>query len=105
MRDELNNDPDNAMRIEQEWFTTVQSGIEYEAKKKPKKNRQARAMLEGGSRRARRVVAQLNSSSQVLPATQMLPIIQSGAQLRINGNHKFKEGKYREALMMYLQVR
>ncbi|KAL1495437.1 hypothetical protein AB1Y20_016805 [Prymnesium parvum] len=79
VRDELNNDPDNAMRIEQEWFTTVQSGIEYEAKKKPKKNR------------------------QVLPATQMLPIIQSGAQLRINGNHKFKEGKYREALMMYLQ--
>ena len=33
----------------------------------------------------------------------MLPIIQSGAQLRINGNHKFKEGKFREALMMYLQ--
>lgn len=63
----------------QEWFHNVQSGIEYEAKKKPKKAR------------------------QVLPATQMLPIIQSGAQLRINGNHKFKEGKYREALMMYLQ--
>uniref|UniRef100_A0A7S3BAM6 Peptidylprolyl isomerase n=1 Tax=Haptolina ericina TaxID=156174 RepID=A0A7S3BAM6_9EUKA len=79
VRDELNNDPDNAMRIEKEWFHNVQSGIEYEAKKKPKKAR------------------------QVLPATQMLPIIQSGAQLRINGNHKFKEGKYREALMMYLQ--
>jgi len=79
VRDELNNDPDNAMRIEREWFNTVKSGIEFEAKKKPKKNR------------------------QVLPATQMLPIIQSGVQLRINGNHKFKEGKFREALMMYLQ--
>ena len=43
--------------------------------------------------------------AQVLPATQMLPIIQAGVQLRINGNHKFKEGKFREALMMYLQVR
>ena len=79
VRDELNNDPDNAMRIEKEWFHNVQSGIEYEAKKKPPKARQS------------------------LPATQMLPIIQSGAQLRQNGNHKFKEGKYREALMMYLQ--
>ena len=46
-----------------------------------------------------------HSVGQVLPATQMLPIIQSGAQLRINGNHKFKEGRFREALMMYLQVR
>ena len=27
---------------------------------------------------------------QVLPATQMLPIIQSGVQLRINGNHQCK---------------
>ncbi|KAL3915212.1 MAG: hypothetical protein SGPRY_007326, partial [Prymnesium sp.] len=33
----------------------------------------------------------------------MLPIIQSGSQLRVNGNHKFKEGKHKEALMMYLQ--
>ena len=40
VRDELNNDPDNAMRIEREWFNTVQSGIEHEAKKKPKKSRQ-----------------------------------------------------------------
>lgn len=34
----------------------------------------------------------------------MLPIIQSGSQLRVNGNHKFQEGKHKEALMMYLQV-
>ena len=40
VRDELNNDPDNAMRIEKEWFNNVQSGIEHEAKKKPKKSRQ-----------------------------------------------------------------
>ena len=53
--------------------------LEHEEKKKPKKER------------------------QVLPATQMLPIIQSGVQLRINGNHKFKEKDYRSALMMYMQ--
>ena len=40
----------------------------------------------------------------VLPATQMLPIIQSGAQLRVNGNHKFRQGKYKEALEMYMQA-
>ena len=40
----------------------------------------------------------------MLPATQMLPIIQSGVQLRINGNHKFKEKDYGAALMLYMQV-
>ena len=39
----------------------------------------------------------------MLPATQMLPIIQSGVQLRANGNHKFKLGEYRSALEMYMQ--
>jgi hypothetical protein len=39
----------------------------------------------------------------VLPATQMLPIIQSGVQLRINGNHKFKEKNFKSALTMYMQ--
>lgn len=33
----------------------------------------------------------------------MLPIIQSGVQLRINGNHKFKAKDYKAALMMYMQ--
>ena len=80
VRDELNNDPENAKRIENEWFHNMRCQVEHEERKKPKKER------------------------QVLPATQMLPIIQSGVQLRINGNHKFKEGKFREALMMYLQV-
>jgi hypothetical protein len=37
-------------------------------------------------------------------APQMLPIIQSGAQLRVNGNHKFRQGKYKEALEMYMQA-
>ena len=79
VRDELNNDPENAKRIENEWFHTMRCNIEHEEKKKPKKER------------------------QVLPATQMLPIIQSGVQLRINGNHKFKEKDFQSALMMYMQ--
>lgn len=33
----------------------------------------------------------------------MLPIIQSGVQLRINGNHKFKMKEYKASLMMYMQ--
>ena len=41
----------------------------------------------------------------MLPATQMLPIIQSGVQLRINGNHKFKAKDYKAALMMYMQAK
>lgn len=40
VREELNNDPDNAMRIEKEWFNTIQCGLEYEAKRKPPKSRQ-----------------------------------------------------------------
>jgi len=79
VRDELNNDPDNAKRIENEWFHSMRCSVEHEEKKKPKKER------------------------QVLPATQMLPIIQSGVQLRINGNHKFKEKDFQSALMMYMQ--
>ena len=65
LRDELLHDPENAKRIENEWFHTMACNLEHEEKKKPKKER------------------------QVLPATQMLPIIQSGGQLRANGNHKF----------------
>lgn len=79
VRDELNNDPENAKRIENEWFHTMQCNLEHQELKKPKRER------------------------QVLPATQMLPIIQSGVQLRINGNHKFKEKDYKSALMMYMQ--
>jgi len=79
VRDELNNDPENAKRIENEWFHSMRCSAEHEEKKKPKKER------------------------QVLPATQMLPIIQSGVQLRINGNHKFKEKDFQSALMMYMQ--
>lgn len=79
VRDELNNDPENARRIEQEWFHNVKLGIAHQVKNMPKKER------------------------QVLPATQMLPIIQSGVQLRINGNHKYKEGSYTRALEMYMQ--
>jgi len=79
VRDELNNDPENAKRIENEWFHSMRCSLEYEEKKKPPKER------------------------QVLPATQMLPIIQSGVQLRINGNHKFKMKEYKAALMMYMQ--
>jgi len=79
VRDELNNDPDNAKRIENEWFHSMRCSLEYEEKKKPPKER------------------------QVLPATQMLPIIQSGVQLRINGNHKFKMKEYKASLMMYMQ--
>jgi len=79
VRDELNNDPENAKRIEGEWFHNMRCNLEAEEAKKPKKER------------------------QVLPATQMLPIIQSGVQLRINGNHKFKEKNYHAALTMYMQ--
>ena len=79
MRDELRNDPENAKRIEMEWFHNVGMCAEDKVKKAPKKKR------------------------GVLPATQMLPIIQSGAQLRVNGNHKFRQGKYKEALEMYMQ--
>ena len=79
VRDELNNDPENAKRIENEWFHSMACNLEHEAKKKPKKER------------------------QVLPATQMLPIIQSGVQLRVNGNHKFKAQDYQSALEMYMQ--
>ena len=79
VRDELNNDPENAKRIEGEWFHSMRCNLEHEEKKKPKKERQG------------------------LPATQMLPIIQSGVQLRINGNHKFKEKDFQSALMMYMQ--
>jgi len=79
VRDELNNDPENARRIEQEWFHNVKLGIAHTLKHAPKKER------------------------QVLPATQMLPIIQSGVQLRINGNHQYKQGSYARALEMYMQ--
>uniref|UniRef100_A0A7S0Q4S5 Uncharacterized protein n=1 Tax=Coccolithus braarudii TaxID=221442 RepID=A0A7S0Q4S5_9EUKA len=79
VRDELLNDPENAKRIEQEWFHNVSLCAEEKVKRAPKKER------------------------GVLPATQMLPIIQSGAQLRVNGNHKFRQGMYREALEMYMQ--
>ena len=79
VRDELNNDPENAKRIENEWFHNMRCNLEAEDKKKPNKER------------------------QVLPATQMLPIIQSGVQLRINGNHKFKEKNFHAALTMYMQ--
>ncbi len=79
MRDELNNDPENAKRIEMEWFHNIALCNEDKHKRAPKKER------------------------GVLPATQMLPILQSGAQLRVNGNHKFREGKFTEALEMYLQ--
>ena len=79
VRDELNNDPENAKRIEGEWFHNMRCGLEAEAAKMPPRQR------------------------QVLPATQMLPIIQSGVQLRINGNHKFKEKNYHAALTMYMQ--
>jgi tetratricopeptide (TPR) repeat protein len=79
VRDELNNDPENARRIEAEWFHSVRMGIEHKLKHAPKKER------------------------QVLPATQMLPIIQSGVQLRINGNHQFKQANYMRALEMYMQ--
>jgi len=79
VRDELNNDPENAKSIENEWFHNMRCNLEAEEAKKPKKER------------------------QVLPATQMLPIIQSGVQLRINGNHKFKEKNYHAALTMYMQ--
>lgn len=80
VRDELNNDPENARRIESEWFHNVKLGIEHKLKNAPKQPR------------------------QVLPATQMLPIIQSGVQLRINGNHKFKAGEFHAALEMYMQA-
>jgi len=79
VRDELNNDPENAKSIENEWFHNMRCNLEAEEAKKPKKER------------------------QVLPATQMLPIIQSGVQLRVNGNHKFKEKNYHAALTMYMQ--
>mmetsp|Transcript_21248 Transcript_21248/g.41451 ORF Transcript_21248/g.41451 Transcript_21248/m.41451 type:complete len:289 (+) Transcript_21248:68-934(+) len=79
VRDELINDPENAKRIEMEWFHNVSLCAEDQVKRAPKKER------------------------GVLPASQMLPIITSGAQLRVNGNHKFRQGKYREALEMYLQ--
>mmetsp|Transcript_40177 Transcript_40177/g.93763 ORF Transcript_40177/g.93763 Transcript_40177/m.93763 type:complete len:377 (-) Transcript_40177:466-1596(-) len=79
VRDELLNDPENAKRLEMEWFHNVSLCAEEKVKKAPKKER------------------------GVLPATQMLPIIQTGAQLRINGNHKFRQGKYKEALEMYMQ--
>ena len=79
LRDELNNDPENAKRIEMEWFHNISLAVEDKVKKAPKKER------------------------GVLPATQMLPIIQSGAQLRVNGNHKFRQGNYAEALEMYMQ--
>jgi len=79
VRDELNNDPENARRIEQEWFHNVKMNIDHKLKNAPKKER------------------------QVLPATQMLPIIQTGVQLRINGNHKFKQGMHKQALEMYMQ--
>ena len=79
VREELMNDPENAKRIENEWFHNVRCNLEHEEMKKPKRER------------------------QVLPATQMLPIIQSGAQLRVNGNHKFKAKEFKAALMMYMQ--
>ena len=79
VRDELNNDPENARRIEAEWFHNVKLGIDHQVKNTPKKER------------------------QVLPATQMLPIIQSGVQLRINGNHQYKQGNYTRALEMFMQ--
>mmetsp|Transcript_24656 Transcript_24656/g.40888 ORF Transcript_24656/g.40888 Transcript_24656/m.40888 type:complete len:377 (-) Transcript_24656:303-1433(-) len=79
VRDEMLNDPDNAKRIEGEWFHNVGLCAENQVKKAPKKER------------------------GVLPATQMLPIITSGAQLRVNGNHKFRQGKFKEALEMYMQ--
>lgn len=79
LRSELNNDPDNAKRIEQEWFHNIGLAADAQSKNAPKKAR------------------------GVLPASQMLPIIQSGAQLRVNGNRKFREGHFREALKMYLQ--
>ena len=50
VRDELNNDPENARRIEAEWFHNVKLGIDHQVKNTPKKER------------------------QVLPATQMLPL-------------------------------
>ena len=79
VRDELNNDPENARRIEAEWFHNVKLGIDHQVKNTPKKER------------------------QVLPATQMLPIIQSGVQLRINGNRQYKQGNYTRALEMFMQ--
>ncbi len=79
LREEMINDPENAKRIEMEWFHNVSLCAEHKIKTAPKKER------------------------ATLPATQMLPIIQSGAQLRVNGNHKFRQGKYREALEMYMQ--
>ena len=79
LRDELLHDPENAKRIEKEFNHNVACGVEHTEKQKPKKER------------------------LVLPATQMLPIIQSGVQLRANGNHKFKQGDYKRALEMYLQ--
>lgn len=79
LRSELNNDPENARRIEKEWFHNVSLAAEQQVKSAPKKER------------------------GVLPASQMLPIIQSGAQLRVNGNRKFREQKFVEALEMYMQ--
>jgi len=79
VREELLNDPENAKRIEMEWFHNISLCAESKMKKAPKKER------------------------GTLPATQMLPIITSGAQLRVNGNHKFRQGKYKEALEMYMQ--
>jgi len=79
VRDELINDPENAKRIEREWFHNVGLCAEQKFKDAPKKER------------------------GTLPATQMLPIIQTGAQLRVNGNHKFRQGKFKEALEMYMQ--
>jgi hypothetical protein len=42
VRDELNNDPENAKRIEMEWFHSMRCNLEAEEKKKPKKERQVR---------------------------------------------------------------
>ena len=40
VRDELNNDPENARRIEAEWFHNVKLGIDHQVKNTPKKERQ-----------------------------------------------------------------
>ena len=40
VRDELNNAPENAKRIEKEWFHNVRCAIELEEKKKPQRERQ-----------------------------------------------------------------
>ena len=40
VRDELNDDPENAKRIENEWYHNVRCSIELEEKKKPQRERQ-----------------------------------------------------------------